>query len=123
MFWKSQYLPWRQQIPQDLVTSAILCLGEKVLERILFPGLHRQTARTLTEDPARIDSISILFAEAFALFALVWLFYLTLYAISWLTRRPLKSFAPTLVGGILVTFVFVGSMSSWFLMPNPSPPG
>jgi hypothetical protein len=122
VFWKSQYLPWGQQIRQDLLVSSVLCLGEKVLERVLFPGLHRMTARTLTDDPARIDSFAILVAEAFAMFAMIWLFYLVLYAISYLTRRPLKSYATTLVGGILTTFVFVASMSSWFQMPNP-PPG
>ena len=122
MFWKTQYLPWRQQLVHDLLVSTALCLGEKVLERILLPGLHRQTARTITEDPARIDSLSVLIAEALALFALVWVFYLTLYAISYLTTRPLKSYATNLVGGILMAFVFVASMSTWFQMPNP-PPG
>lgn len=118
-FWKAEYLPWGQQIRQDFLISSLLCLGEKVLERVLFPGLHRVTARTLTEDPSRIDSVGILFAEAFALFALIWLFYLVLYAISYLTRRPIKSFATTLVGGVLTTFVFLAAMSAWFQMPNP----
>jgi lipopolysaccharide export LptBFGC system permease protein LptF len=122
VFWKSPYLPWGQQIRQDLLLSAVMALGEKVLERVLFPGLHRLSARTLTDDPARIDSLSILFGEAFAQFALIWLFYLVLYTISYLTRRPMKSYATTLVGGILMTFVFVASMSTWFQMPNP-PPG
>jgi hypothetical protein len=122
VLFKTQYLAWRQQVSQDLFISAALCLGERVLERILFPGLHRFAARSITDDPARIDSISVLLAEAFGLFALVWVFYLTLYAISWLTRRPLKSYAPTLVGGVLITFVFISSLSQWFLMPN-APPG
>jgi hypothetical protein len=76
----------------------------------------------LTEDPSRIDSITTLLAEAIGLFGLVWVFTLTLYAISYLTRRPMKSFAPTLITGILLGFVFVGSMSSWFQMPNLPPP-
>ena len=119
MFWKAEYLSWGQQIRQDLLITSVMALGEKVLERVLFPGLHRMTARTLTEDPARIDSLAILFAEAFAMFAMIWLFYLVLYTISWLSRRPLKSYATTLVGGVLMIFVFVASMASWFQMPNP----
>ena len=76
----------------------------------------------VTDDPTRVDSVTALFAEALGLFALVWLLNLTLYAISYLSRRPLKSFAPTLVASILMVFVFVAAMSSWFQMPNP-PPG
>ncbi|MGH6767533.1 MAG: hypothetical protein ACRECO_00775 [Xanthobacteraceae bacterium] len=120
MLFKKQYLTWREQFTLDLVVSSALCLGERVLERILFPGLHRSAARAVTEDPARVDSISVLIADAVALFLLLWVFYLTLYAISYLTRRPLKSYAPTLVAGILLTIIFVSSMSEWFRMPNPA---
>jgi hypothetical protein len=63
----------------------------------------------------------VVIAEAAGLFALVWVFFLTLYAISWLTTRPLRSYATTLVAGILMLFVFVSSLSQWFLMPNPTP--
>lgn len=122
MFWKTEYLPWRQQIKLDLLVSSALCLGERVLERILFPGLHRSAARMITDDPARIDSITTLFAEALGLFALVWVLNLSLYAISYLSTRPLKAFAPTLVASILILFVFIASLSTWFQMPNP-PPG
>jgi hypothetical protein len=122
VLFKSEYLPWRQQFRLDLLISSVACLGERVLERLLFPGLHRSHGRMLTEDPSRIDSITTLLAEAIGLFGLVWLFTLTLYAISYLTRRPMKSFAPTLITGILLGFVFVGSMSSWFQMPNLPPP-
>ena len=122
MIWKTEYLPWRQQIPLDLLISSALCLGEKVLERVLLPGLHRVTARQLTDDPARIDSLSLLVAEAFGPFAMIWMFYLVLYAVSYLTTRPLKSYATTLVGCVLIVVIFVASMSSWFQMPNP-PPG
>jgi hypothetical protein len=123
ILWRAEYLPWRQQFAQDLVVSAMLCFGEKAAERILLPGLHRMTARTITDDPARIDSFSIYVGEAVALFGLLWVFYLTLYAISYLTKRPLKSYAPSLVGGLLIVFVFVSSLSAWFQMPNPPPPG
>jgi hypothetical protein len=122
VLFKTEYLTWRQQISQDLIVSAALCLGERALERILFPGLHRVAARSVTDDPTRVDSISVLLAEAFGLFLLVWVFFLTLYAISWLTRRPLKSHATVLVAGVLLVFVFVSSLSQWFLMPN-APPG
>jgi hypothetical protein len=119
VFFKTEYLSWRQQISQDLIVSSALCLGERVLERILFPGLHRVTGRMVTDDPTRVDSLSVLLAEAFGLFALIWVFFLTLYAISWLTTRPLKSYATTLVAGALMLVVFVSSLSQWFLMPNP----
>ena len=122
MLFKTEYLTWRQQILHDLLVSSAFCLGERVLERVLFPGLHRLAARTVTDDPTRLDSLSVLLAEAFGLFALVWVFFLTLYAISWLTTRPLKSYATTLVAGVLMTVVFVSSLSQWFLMPN-LPPG
>ena len=122
MLWKTEYLPWRQQIKLDLLVSSALCLGERVLERMLLPGLHRSAARQVTDDPARIDSMTAMFAEALGLFALVWVLNLSLYAISYLSTRPMKSFAPTLVAGMLMAFVFVASLSTWFQMPNP-PPG
>jgi len=121
VLFKTDYLPWRQQVRLDLLVSSGLCLGERVLERLLFPGLHRSASRVITDDPSRVDSLTTLFADALGLFALVWVINLTLYAISYLSRRPLKSFAPTLIAGVLTLFVFVASMSTWFQMPNPPP--
>jgi hypothetical protein len=119
VLFKKQYLTWREQVIQDLAVSLALCLGERVLERILFPGLHRTAGRLVTEDPSRVDSIAVLIAEAFGLFMLMWVFILTLYAISYLTRRPLRSYATMLVSGFLMAVVFVASMAEWFRMPNP----
>lgn len=119
LLFKKQYLTWREQVTQDLVVSSALALGERVLERILFPGLHRTLGRMASPDPSRVDSMAVMIAEALGLFVFIWLFFLTLYAISYLTRRPLRSYATILVGGFLTAVIFVASMAEWFRMPNP----
>src|SRR5437764_4531339 len=87
----------RYAVLKDLGISSALCLAERVAERLLFPGLHRTAGRMTAADPARADDIATLISEAIALFALVWLFIASLYAISRLTRRPLQPYATTLV--------------------------
>jgi hypothetical protein len=121
VFFRKEYLSWREQLTQDLGVTVVLCLGERVAERVLLPGLHRIAGRSLTDDPTKIDSLSLLFADALGLFALVWVFILTLYAMSYLLRRPLKSYAPLLVSGILVVFTFISSVAQWFQMPVTPP--
>jgi hypothetical protein len=117
----SQYLPWRYMILRDLVLSTVLAFGERVAERLFLPGLHRSSARALTTDPARIDDLSVLAADAMALLMLIWMFYLGLYTISLFTGRPIKPYAAALVGGGLMLITFVGSMAEWFAMPVPPP--
>ena len=67
--WKAtqQYLPWRYMVPRDIVLSVVLAFGERVAERIFLPGLHRSAGRALTTDPARLDELSVLVADAVGL--------------------------------------------------------
>jgi hypothetical protein len=111
------------RILKDLGISSLLCLGERVLERFLFPGLHKTAARMAAADPTRADDISTLIAEAFALFALVWLFNGTLYAIGYLKRRPLRPQVPSLVTLVIVILTFAGAYAQWSVMPLPPPSG
>jgi hypothetical protein len=108
-------------ILKDLGISSALCLGERVLERFLFPGLHRTAERMAAADPARVDDLATLVAEAIALFALVWLFNASLYAISYLSRQPLQPYATTLVTALILVLTFAGSYAQWATMPSPSP--
>src|SRR5438874_7724107 len=94
------------RILRDLAITSVLCLGERVLERFLFPGLHRTAERMTAADPARADDMLTLIAEALALFALVWLFNGTLYAIGFLTRRPLRPQVPALVCLLIMVLAF-----------------
>jgi len=121
--WKStqQYLPWRYMVPRDIVLSVVLAFGERVAERIFLPGLHRSTARALTEDPARIDSLAVLAGDAIGLMVLIWTFFLGLYTIGFFTTRPLKPYATALVGGGLMLVTFIGSTAEWFAMPVAPP--
>jgi hypothetical protein len=109
----------RYALLKDLGISSALCLGERVLERMLFPGLHRMSERMTAADPARVDDLATLIAEAFALFALVWLFVASLHAISFLSRRPLRPHATTMVMGAIVLLIFVGSWAQWTTLPVP----
>jgi hypothetical protein len=107
------------RILKELAFSFALCLGERVLERILFPGLHLRAGRMVTDDPVRAESMSTLIAEALAIMAMIWLFVGSLYAIGWLYRRPLRWYvAPVLAVGIAV-LIFAGSAATWIAMPPP----
>ena len=92
------------RILADLGISSLLCLGERLLERFMFPGLHRTIGRMAAPDPTRADDILTLISEAVGLFAIVWLFNGTLYAIGFLTRRPLKPQVPMLVTVVIWLF-------------------
>jgi hypothetical protein len=100
-------------ILKDLGISSALCLGERVLERVLFPGLHRARERVAATDPTRVDDLSTLIAEALGLLALVWLFVASLYAISFLSRRPLRPYATTMVMAAILLLTFAGSWAQW----------
>ena len=111
----------RYAILKDLGISSALCLAERVAERLLFPGLHRTAGRIAAADPVRADDVATLISEAIALFALVWLFIASLYAISRLTRRPLRPYATTLVTVAILAITFVGSLAQWATLPAPTP--
>jgi hypothetical protein len=115
----SQYLPWRYMIPRDIVLSTVLAFSERVAERIFLPGLHRSANRIV--DPARVDNLSALIADAMGLLILIWMFFLGLYTISLFTKRPIKPYATAIVGGGLMIIVFIGSTAEWFAMPAPPP--
>ena len=83
-----QYLPWRYMIPRDFVLSTVLAFGERVVERMFLPGLHRSANRIV--DPARVDDLSALVGDAVGLMILIWMFFLGLYTISIFTNRPIK---------------------------------
>ena len=114
-----QYLPWRYMIPRDFVLSTVLAFAERVVERIFLPGLHRTASRVV--DPARVDGLSALVADAVGLMILIWMFFLGLYTISIFTNRPIKPYATAIVGVGLMIVVLIGSTAEWFAMPV-SPP-
>jgi hypothetical protein len=116
----SQYVPWHIMIPRDVVLSTVLAFGERVMERMFLPGLHRNPARIIA-DPTRIDSLSTLVADALGLMILIWMFILGLYTISIITKRPIKPYATAIVGGGLMIVTFIGSTAEWWAMPVPSP--
>jgi hypothetical protein len=105
-------------ILKDLGISSVLCLGERVLERVLFPGLHRVSERVAAVDPTRVDDLATLIAEAFGLMALVWLFIASMYAISFLSHRPLRPYATTMVAAAILTLIFVSSWAQWAALPS-----
>jgi hypothetical protein len=107
------------QVLRDLALSSALCLAERVLERMSLPGLHRTAERMAAADPSRADDLLTLVAEAIALFAMVWLFNGTLYAVGYLTRRPLRPQVPTLVTLLIVVLTFAGSYAQWVTTPAP----
>jgi len=110
-----------KRILGELGSSFIICLGERVLERAVFPGLHLTPGRMIAPDPARADSMSALIAEAIGLMAMIWLFIGTLYVIGWLYRRPLRWQVPPIVTLLIVGLIFASSFSQWATMPA-SPP-
>ncbi len=110
-----------KRILGELGSSFVLCIGERVLERVLFPGLHLMPGRIVTPDPARADTIAALIAEAFGLMALIWLFVGSLYVIGWLYRRPLRWQVPPIITIMIVGLIFAGSFSIWYTMPTPPP--
>jgi hypothetical protein len=114
-----QYLPWRYQILRDFVLSTVLAFGERVAERIFLPGLHRSANRIV--DPARVDSLSALAADAMGLMILIWMFFLGMYTISLFTKRPIQRWGTAILGGALMILVFVGSTAEWFALPTPPP--
>ena len=115
-----QYLPWRYMIPRDIVLSTVLAFGEGVAERIFLPGLHRAPGRVI--DPARVDDLAtfVSFTIGFKL-TLIWMFFLGLYTMSLLIKRPIKPYATAIVGGGLMIITFVGATLEWFAMPALPP--
>jgi len=101
------------------VLSTVLAFGERVAERIFLPGLHRSANRIV--DPARVDSLSALAADAIGLMILIWMFFLGMYTISFFTKRPIQRWGTAILGGALMILVFVGSTAEWFAMPAPPP--
>ena len=110
------------KILADLGISSLLCLGERLLERFMFPGFHRTAGRVAAPDPARADDILTLIGEAIGLLAIIWLFNGTLYTIGLLTRRPLKPQVPTLVTVVIVVLTFANAYAQWATLPVAPPP-
>src|SRR6476646_7351506 len=97
-----------KRLLRELAITAVICFGERVLERVLLPGLNRMPGHVAAADPSRADDVSTMIAEAFALLALVWLFNGTLYVIGYLKRVPLRPQVPPLVGLVIALLTFVG---------------
>ncbi|MEA2903058.1 MAG: hypothetical protein QOI12_445 [Alphaproteobacteria bacterium] len=106
-----------KRLPADLALSALLCVIERVIERLLLPGLHRAAGRVAAADPSRADDLATLVAEILGLFAIVWLFNGTLYGLSWLYRRPLRPYLVVLVTLVIVSLIFASSYAQWASMP------
>jgi hypothetical protein len=109
------------RILKELGITTLLCLGERVAERLLFPALHRLPGRMAAADPTRADDVTTLIAEALALLAIVWLFNGALYAIGYLKRLPLKPQVPPLVAVVIVVLTFASAYAQWAAMPAPPP--
>ena len=110
--------PMLFRILKELAFSFMLCLGERVLERLLFPGLHLSAGRMITEDPVRAESLGALVGEAFGMMAMIWLFAGSLHMIGWLYRRPLHWYVPPLIAVAIVVLIFAASASQWYAMPR-----
>ena len=106
------------RILKELAFSFMLCLGERVLERFLFPGLHLTAGRMITDDPAGAERLSALIGEALAIMAMIWLFAGSLHMIGWLYRRPLHWYVPPLLSIAIVALTFAASASQWYAMPR-----
>jgi len=106
-----------KRILGELASSFAVCLGERTLERLFFPGLHLTPGRLITSDVARADSLSALISEAIGLMAIIWLFVGSLYVIGWLYRRPLRWQVPPAITIIIVGLIFVSSLTQWSTMP------
>ena len=104
------------RILKELAFSFMLCLGERMLERLFFPGLHLSAGRMVTEDPVKAESLGALVGEAFAIMAMIWLFAGSLHVIGWLYRRPLHWYVPPLVAVAITVLTFAGSASQWYMM-------
>jgi hypothetical protein len=109
----------RKMILRDLAVASVLCLAERMLERLLFPGLHRLPDRMAAIDPTRVDDLATVVAEALGLFAIVSLFNFSLYAISFLSRRPLKPHATLLVTSVILVLTLAGAFAQYATMPVP----
>jgi hypothetical protein len=107
------------RILKELALTFTLCLGERVLQRFLFPGLHRLPERMVAVDPSRVDDMSTLIAEALAPFLVIWLFVGTLYAVGFLIRRPLRPVVPILVAAVILVLLFARDLSLWASLPSP----
>jgi hypothetical protein len=108
-----------KRLLQELGITTLVCLGERVLERALLPGLNRMPGHIAAADPSRADDVSTLIAETLALLALVWLFNGTLYVIGYLKRVPLRPLVPPLVGLLIAILTFIGAYAEWSAMPTP----
>jgi hypothetical protein len=113
----SLFRPMLFRILKELAFSFMLCLGERVLERFLFPGLHLSAGRMITDDPVRAESLSALVAETLGLMAMIWLFAGALYMIGFLYRRPLRWYVTPLLAIAIVALIFATSASQWYTMP------
>jgi len=105
-----------KRILAELASSFVLCLGERMLERSLFPGLHLTLG--LTPDPLRADSLTALIGEAIGLLAIIWLFIGSLYVIGWLYRRPLRWQVPPILTILVLVLVFAGAFATWSTPPT-----
>jgi hypothetical protein len=106
------------RIIRELAFTFALCLGERVFERIVFPGLHLRAGRMITDDPVRAQGMGALLAEVIALMAMIWLFVGSLYVIAWLYRRPLRWQVPPIIAIGVVVLIFAGSASQWSTLPR-----
>lgn len=102
------------RILKELAFSFMLCLGERVLERMLFPGLHLSAGRIITDDPVRAESLGALVGEAFGIMGMIWLFAGSLHIIGWLYRRPLHWYVPPLIAVAITVLIFAASASQWY---------
>src|SRR5262245_37217805 len=102
-----------RQILRDLGITAVLCILERVLERVTLPGLHRLPGRITAVDPARADALTPLLGEALALYVLVWVFGASIYAIGYLSRRPVRPHAVMVVAGAVLLLIYVSSVSEF----------
>jgi len=108
--------PMLPRILKEVAFSFLLCLGERVLERFLFPGLNLSAGRMVTDDPARAESLTALIGEALGMMAIIWLFAGSLYVVGWLSRRPLKWYVPPLLAIGIVLLTLAKSASEWATM-------
>ena len=106
------------RILKELAFSFMLCIGERVLERFLFPGLNLTAGRMITDDAADAGRLGALIGEALALMAIIWLFAGSLHVIGWLYRRPLHWYVPPLLSIAIVVLTFAASASQWHTMPR-----
>ena len=97
--------------------TALLCLGERLLERAVFPGLHKAPGRIAAADPLRVDDVSTLVAEAIGLLALVCLVNGIFYVIGILARRPHTPGRMILMSVVILAMTFFGSYVQFLALP------